>query len=157
MQLFHTSTREIQHPDISFSREYLDFGKGFYLTSIKSQAIDYGARFKLRGKQSILNEYNIEDNVVFEYRTKIFSRYDEEWLDFITSCRQEMDVSDWDVVIGPIADDKVFRTIDLYLSGDMGKEEALRRLDPLKPNHQLCIRNQEIINRELVFVKSEEL
>ncbi len=157
MQLFHTSPLIIERPDISFSRDYLDFGKGFYLTSMKEQAVEYGLRFKLRGKLSILNEYELLDKTIEDFKTKFFSHYNEEWLDFVAKCRRGEDDSDWDIIVGPIADDKVFRTIDLYFSGEMGKQEALRRLNPLKPNNQLCIRNQNVINQSLSFVKSEAL
>lgn len=157
MYLFHTSTQIIEHPDVAFSRDYLDFGKGFYLTSMREQAVEYGVRFKLRGKYSILNEFVFPDEYIENYKTKIFTHYNEEWLDFVAKCRRGEDDSVWDIVIGPIADDKVFRTIDLYFSGEMGKEEALRRLNPLKPNNQWCIRNQNVIEQRLLFIKSEQL
>ena len=49
MILYHTSSLEIQKPNVSFSRDRLDFGKGFYLTPLKEQAILYGQRFIKRG------------------------------------------------------------------------------------------------------------
>ncbi len=48
MKLYHCSYLSIELPDILHSRDYLDFGKGFYLTSIHEQAVFYGARFKRR-------------------------------------------------------------------------------------------------------------
>ena len=57
MILFHASNLSIKHPDTLHSRDYLDFGKGFYLTSLHEQAVKYGQRF-IRHKQSAwLNTY----------------------------------------------------------------------------------------------------
>lgn len=51
MILYHTSSLEIQKPNVSFSRDRLDFGKGLYLTPLKEQAILYGQRFIKRGEE----------------------------------------------------------------------------------------------------------
>ena len=48
-------------------------------------------------------------------------------------------------------------TIDLYFSCNISKDEALRRLVFIHPNHQICILNQEVINRHLRFIKAEEI
>ena len=56
------------------------------------------------------------------------------------SCRKGKDTTDYDVVIGGIANDKIFKTIDLYFTGDISKEEALNRLKYEKPNNQYCLR-----------------
>jgi hypothetical protein len=52
---------------------------------------------------------------------------------------------------------RCFNTIDLYFSGNISKDEALRRLVFIHPNHQICILNQEVINRHLRFIKAEEI
>lgn len=49
-----------------------------------------------------------------------FETYNEEWLDFVNECRSGRIQEDWDIVRGGIANDKVFRTLDLYFSGDIG-------------------------------------
>ena len=62
MKLYHSSTVVVEHPDLKHSRDCLDFGKGFYLTSLKEQAIRYAERFLLRGQTAFLNKYEIEEN-----------------------------------------------------------------------------------------------
>ncbi len=57
MKLYHASTVRVEHPDVQHSRPNLDFGCGFYLTSMRSQAENYAERFKRRGKTAVLNEY----------------------------------------------------------------------------------------------------
>lgn len=66
-------------------------------------------------------------------------------------------VEEADVVIGGVANDKVFNTIELYFEGLIEQDEAIKRLRYEKPNLQICIRNQKIIERYLRFVESEEL
>lgn len=61
MKLYHASTVEVVFPDIVHSRKYLDFGRGFYLTSIKEQAIKYGERFLRRGKTATLIDEGVAD------------------------------------------------------------------------------------------------
>lgn len=53
MIVYHGSYCLVQNPNISFSREALDFGKGFYVTGIKEQAVNWTTKFKRRGKKGI--------------------------------------------------------------------------------------------------------
>ena len=116
----------------------------------------YGARFTNRGKEAFLNTYELADDLS-KCKVIEFKRYDEAWLDFVTECRQGRIVGDYDVVIGGIANDKVFRTIDLFFAGDITKETALKRLVFEKVNHQICISNQEVIDRCLTYKSSIRL
>lgn len=155
MKLYHSSTVTVDNPDLEHSREYLDFGKGFYLTSMREQAILYAERFLLRGRPAVMNVYEIEEEFG-DLKVKVFDAYDEEWLDFVLACRQGNDTSDFDLVIGGIANDKIFKTIDLYFSGDITKDEALKRLKYEKPNNQYCCRTLKAIEL-LSFYISEEI
>lgn len=116
MKVYHTSTIEIINPDIIHSREGLDFGKGFYCTVLREQAEAYGLRFSLRGIPAILNEY-VLDSAYIESNVRQFVSYDEEWLDFIMANRQNQPVTGYEIIEGGVADDKIFRTIDLYQIG----------------------------------------
>lgn len=140
-----------------FSRDFLDFGRGFYLTTMRQQAVNYAERFRLRGKTAVLNEYLLDEAIYQNCKVKSFLHYDEEWLDFVMAGRNGEDTGDWDIVIGGIANDRVFRTIDLYFAGDMTKADALKKLIKEEPNNQICIRRQELIDRYLHFLSSKEL
>lgn len=59
MKLYHSSSVVVSQPDTTHSRDYLDFGKGFYLTSIYDQAVRYAERFKRRGRDAWLNTYEL--------------------------------------------------------------------------------------------------
>ena len=156
MILYHTSSLEITQPSVLYSRDRLDFGKGFYTTTLKEQAILYGQRFVKRGENAILNTYRLDD-VKANCKYKTFSAYDSEWLDYITACRKGLPHEEYDIIEGGIADDQVFNTLDLYLSGIYTKEQALAQLQYKKPNHQVCITSQVILDKYLHFVSSEKL
>lgn len=153
MELYHGSYCEIKNPNISYSRDSLDFGRGFYLTDIKKQAIEWVDRFIRRGKLGCINIYTINlDELNTIYKIKKFYSYDMEWLDFILDCRNgSKRYLDYDVIIGGIADDKVYNTIELYEFELITKDEALNRLKYHKPNNQICITNQEILDIYLKF------
>ncbi|MBF8982333.1 DUF3990 domain-containing protein [Lutibacter sp. B2] len=159
MIVYHGSYCLVDNPHVSFSRDALDFGKGFYVTGIEEQAINWTSKFKRRGKKGYLNIYTLPiERIKEDYKVKEFSTYNIEWLDFILECREESNIYlEYDMIIGGIADDRVYNTIELYKDQLIGKDEALRRLQYYKPNHQICISNQEIINRYLKYEESKEV
>ena len=156
MILYHTSTVEIRQPDLLHSRPRLDFGKGFYLTPICEQAERYGERFIRRGEEAIINVFLLDENRS-ECSHKIFTAYDGEWLDFVTACRKGLPHENYDIIEGGIADDQVFDTVDLYFSGVYTREQALAQLQYKKPNHQVCITSQHILDKYLHFQSSKRL
>ena len=109
MEVFHASTVQIDTPDIYHSRQYLDFGPGFYVTTMYDQAEKYANRFIRRGKAAFINVYDM-DIELSRWNPLTFHKYDEDWLDFVTECRAGHILGDYDIIIGGIADDKVFRT-----------------------------------------------
>ncbi len=157
MRLYHTSYQIISNPDTSHSRDKLDFGKGFYLTTIREQAIRYSLRFKRRNLEAYLNIYELDDDLS-TFNIKTFNHYDEEWLDYVALCRKgEITIPKYDAVSGGVANDKVFNTVDLYFAGLITKEEALGRLKYEKPNHQMCILNGEMLDRHLHFLTAKKV
>lgn len=157
MKVFHASKYIIESPDVKHSRDLLDFGKGFYLTSLVEQAKKYAQRFLFQGEKAYLNQYVLDENIRQDYKIKEFVGYNEEWLDFVSLCRLGKQTETYALVAGGIADDKVFNTVDLYFSGNLSKEEALKRLKFIQPNHQICILNQEILDKHLHFLKAVEI
>lgn len=150
MEVYHTSDVVIEYPDTMHSRKDLDFGVGFYFTSIRLQAEKYARRFHRRNKQAWMNVYDFSEDWN-GWKVKIFSEYDEEWLDFVMRCRSGEMVGDFDLIVGGIADDKVFDTVDLYTEALISKEEAIKRLAYIKPNIQYCIRTDAMLQQCLIF------
>lgn len=154
--LYHTSNQIVEHPDLQHSRRFLDFGVGFYLTPLREQAVHYGDRFKIAGSCAFLNTY-ILDFVEENFIHKRFEHYDEEWLEFVAANRLGLPTAHYDIVEGGIANDKVFNTVDLFFSGLITKEEALKRLLPMQPNWQICILNQTILDNYLHFQSQTQI
>lgn len=156
MKLYHSSKVIVESPDVAFSRDFLDFGKGFYLTKLEEQAQNYGVRFIRRLEEAWLNVYDFDFNPD-DWKVLIFDEYNVDWLKFVTDCRLGNDTSDYDLIIGGIANDKVIRTIDLYFSGEISAETAIGRLQFEKPNNQYCIRSQRMIEQCLKHSESKKL
>ena len=68
----------------------------------------------------------------------------------------EHSISDYDIVIGGVANDKVFNTVELYFDGLIDKNEALKRLRYEEPNLQICFRSMEALS-SLHFEGSEQI
>lgn len=158
MRIYHGSYIEIQKPDVTKSRNNVDFGKGFYTTPIKDQAIKWAKRFKKREGRSIVSIYEMDEIKLWkDFFVKEFSEYSDEWLDYILACRRGEDAEKFDVVIGGVANDKVFDTIELFFDGLIEKSVAIERLRYEKPNLQICFCSQAAIEECVTFIESEVL
>jgi hypothetical protein len=155
MRIYHGSYCIVEKPDISCSRTNTDFGKGFYTTTIKSQAEKWAMRFKKTRGTAAVSEYDVNE---FELRKNCsvleWTTYCEDWLDFIAECRRGGQGGSYGLVIGGIVNDDVFNTLTLYFKGLIDKKESIKRLSYEKPNIQYCFRNQFVIDTYLVFLGS---
>lgn len=155
MIVYHGSSQIIEAPDISFSKNYLDFGKGFYLTTFKKQAEKWAERKASRYRgEPIVNEYELSDDLS-SFSVLKFDNENEKWLDFVCSCRngQQLD-KNYDIIIGNVADDDVFKTIDMYVKGLWDRNRTIKELRYYKLNDQICIVKQEVLNKVLTFKKA---
>lgn len=157
MKLYHSSSVVVQQPDTYHSRKFLDFGRGFYLTSIYDQAVRYAQRFKRRGQQAWLNTYEFTLDNETQWKIIRFEAYDAQWLDFVAQCRDGNEVGDYDMIIGGIANDRVIITLDRYFANEISQEEALGLLRFEKPNIQYCIRSERMLQACLTYIESEQL
>ena len=142
MILYHGSCTEVSRPDLLHSRPNVDFGRGFYTTSIYEQAEKWCGRFRKKGRKGIISVYRLDEAAFGQLDVLRFESYNEEWLDFILNCRSGCDTSGYDIVYGGVANDKVFNTVELYLDQLIDKAEALKRLRYEKPNMQLALRTE---------------
>ena len=157
MILYHGSYIEIPAPDILHSRTNVDFGRGFYTTPLREQAEKWCMKFISRKRSGILSIYRFPESALAQCKVLKFESYSEEWLDFIMNCRTGQDTTDYDIVIGGVANDKVFNTIELYFDRLINKGEALSRLQYEQPNMQIAFRTQSVIDRFLTFEGSKAL
>lgn len=160
LTVYHGGTDIVQHPDCKRGRGKLDFGRGFYLTLMKDQAERWARQLEMRRNEPpVVNVYRLDkEKILKEYRCKILPAYDNEWLQFIIKCRTGYDsFIDYDYIEGGIADDRVIDSINLYLQGYLSVAETLGRLARYIPNNQICLLNQELTDKYLIYVRTEEL
>lgn len=157
MILYHGSHLEIQTPDLIHSRKNVDFGCGFYTTPLYDQAVKWCEKYKRRGKSGIVSRYSFDEEAYQKFKILKFEIYSEEWLDFILKCRTGNDRTDYDIVIGGVANDKVFNTVELYFDNLIDKGEAISRLRYEKPNLQVCFRTQKVLDEYLHYEGSEKI
>lgn len=158
MIVYHGTTETIEKPDVKHSKKYLDFGKGFYLTTFEEQAKKWAVRKSMRqGKSAIVNVYEMKDNLE-NYRVLSFKKENGKWLDFVCACRKGENLNiDYDIIIGNVADDDVFKTVDMYFRGLWDKKKVLEELRYYKMNNQICIVNQAVLEQILIFQESYEV
>lgn len=158
MIVYHGTTEIIEKPDVNHSKKYLDFGKGFYLTTYEDQAKKWAVRKGMRQeKAGVVNVYELEERWE-NCQVLSFEKENEKWLDFVCACRKGEPLNkDYDIIIGNVADDDVFKTVDMYFRGLWDKEKVLGELRYYKMNNQICITNQETLDRVLKFQKAYEV
>ena len=158
MTLYHGSYTMVKTPLANAGRRNLDFGKGFSVTNLKSQAEKWalvvGGR-RNDNDEGVVSVYEFDESVMASYNVLRFPDYDIKWLDFVVANRNGEDAAQgYDAVEGGVANDQVIDTIEDYEMGRITAEQALAQLRFKKPNHQLCIRNQEILDKHLHFRES---
>ena len=150
MILFHGSTDLVDKPEIRVSEAYLDFGTGFYTTTSYEQA-ERWARIKMRRKNVAVGYVSVYE---FDYEAAIrsfsikqFTQADMEWITFVSANRNgEKVTGDFDMHIGPVADDNVYRSIRLFETGILDAEETVKRLKTELLHDQWTMHTQEILS-----------
>ncbi len=141
MNIYHGSDVIVDKPMVLKSNRLLDFGTGFYTTSNKEQAIRWAKKVSLRNnsKNKYLSIYQFDIEKAKEKLHIIeYLHANGEWLDFITANRRGRDISsEYDIIIGPVADDNVYSTVKLFETGILNKEEAIKRLKVVKLYDQI--------------------
>ena len=135
MILYHGSNTSIDKIDLNQSRPNKDFGKGFYLSDNEEQALQM-ARFKSLtfGGNPIITKFEFDTAILSptDLRIKVFHEYSEEWADFVLANREGKNTEQYDIVYGPIANDKVGLQIRKLNDGTIDKVEFLNRLKYMK-------------------------
>ena len=135
MILYHGSNITIEQIDLSKSKPNKDFGQGFYLSEDENQANEM-ARFKsmLLGGTPTVSKFEFDESIMGKdvLKIKVFNGYSEEWADFVFANREGKQVEKFDVIYGPIANDKVGLQIRKLKDGSIDKKEFLNRLKYMK-------------------------
>ena len=157
MICYHGSDTVVDAPGILEAKRPLDFGGGFYVTSNKEQAVAWAKRVAYRNnsEKHYVNVYEFDlakaeqESVVIK-----FEKADEDWLDFICANRSGKETFDYDIVIGPVADDRVYRVVILFENGDIDKELAIKRLKTEALSNQILFHTEKALEF-LNFIEAE--
>lgn len=138
MILYHGSNVGIDRIDLSKSRPFKDFGKAFYLSANEQQAWERAyAAMTMWGGVPIVSEFEFDERLMESGQLKVlkFESYTETWADFIFANRDRRKPvfsHDYDIVYGPIANDKVGEQVALFKGGYISKERFLRKLQLMR-------------------------
>ena len=158
MILYHGSDVIVKTPNVEYSTRNLDFGKGFYTTSIKEQAEIWARRKALlnNAKNGFISVFKAD----FKNDLRILDLTNdlEAWIDFVCECRSGADIyRNYDIIIGKVADDKVFKVVDMYKDKIWDKARALQEIKVYETYNQIVFISQNALNESLRFESSFEV
>lgn len=158
MILYHGSNMIVERPKLIQQNRFLDFGYGFYTTTNYNQAESFAKKVVVRrGGKPIVNLYQFDEDLFVGLSVKKFSLPNEEWLDFVTEHRNgTYDKEQYDIIIGPVANDDVYRTLQVYQAGLLTKEQALEALKVKKLFNQYVFATKETLEL-LKFIEAKEV
>lgn len=152
MILYHGSNTDIQVIDLAKSLRHKDFGRGFYLTPDKTTA-ERMAKKKARlfgGNATLISYFFDEKALESDLNIKVFpERASEDWLLFVDANRDRKNISsvhNYDIVIGPIADDGVVLQLTNYHEGIYPPEQAAKMLQDRFLDHQYYFGSEKAIS-----------
>ena len=161
MRLYHGSTMTVRKPTARRCREKTDFGKGFYTTTSPEQAEKWARIKKNRAgakkeARAVVSVFEFDDSMLnnSQYKTMHFDGATAEWLDFVVANRRGGS-HNFDMIMEPVANDKLYATISLYENGTLGVNAAIEQLNTHTLFDQLSFHNESAC-RLLTFVESYE-
>jgi len=156
MNFYHGTDQIITVIDFGKSRLRTDFGRGFYLSDKLVNAQDWAIDKPTKLGIPTVMRYEIDDAIFHDAHLKRL-RFDKptiEWLNFVRDNRrkstpgvskQELRHS-YDLVIGPIADDKVAIAVDRYCRGVLSAEETLLEIRTIRDVSQLSLHSPQTLS-----------
>lgn len=136
--LFHGSNQIVEKPVLKDRGFTKDFGYGFYLTEIATQAVKWAKTKARRSGSPFLNAYRFDEQAYEDLNVLRFPEMTEEWLDFIVDCRNGKS-HDYDLVEGPMANDEIYNYITDFLNGTISRSDFWVLIRFRYPTHQLVI------------------
>ncbi len=139
MVIYHGSNVTVEEPQILAPNRYLDFGTGFYTTTNFDQALNFAGKVTMRKKcgRSTVNIYELDERIFAKANILKFDTADEAWLDFVSDNRSGVASHEqYDLIIGPVANDDVYQTFILYSAGIYTKEQTIEALKVKKLYNQ---------------------
>ena len=158
MILYHGSIEIVENPEIRIPSRSLDYGYGFYTTTSLKQAEDWVKR-KLNTNTPVgyVNIYEFDENLIKSLNALLFDSPTEEWVDFVMNNRTNKDFNhDFDVVYGPVANDKVYAAFALYEGGIIDKQNLISELKAYKLVDQYLFHTDKAL-QTVKFIEAKEV
>ncbi len=159
MKLYHGSLEQVIEPEIRESDHTLDYGKGFYTTTSEKQAENWVKRKakEVNVRKGYVNVFEFDDSVLRKMNCLIFSKPTEDWVDFVHKNRTDKKFHhDYDIVYGPVANDRVYAAFALYEGGILSKEELIKELRTYKLVDQYLFHTSSAL-QHLSFIEAKEV
>ena len=159
MILYHGSLERITAPEIREPNRTLDYGAGFYATTSFEQAEEW-VRRRMRealADKGYVNEYALNTKLLDHLNCLFFESPTEEWLDFVIKNRTQRGFThDYDVVYGPVANDKVYAAFALYEGGLLSKQNLIAELKTYKLVDQYLFHTPKALEA-ISYIKATEI
>lgn len=157
MKLYHGSIVSVKNPNLRQGRPNTDYGKGFYTTVDFDQAVRWARirRDRVGGGKAVVSVYEVDDDILQkkDFRIMEYNGATKEWLDFVVANRRYAALHDYDIVLGPVANDNLYATISLYENGELSAEAAVVQLKTHILFNQVSFHTERALS-QLNFVES---
>ena len=159
MKIYHGSIEKVESPEIRESNRTLDYGQGFYTTTSYEQAEAWVRRRmnEKRASRGYVCVYELDERALQNLNTHIFDQPTEEWVDFVMQNRtQKGYVHEFDIVYGPVANDRVYAAFALYEGGLINKQALIAELKAYKLVDQYLFHTEKAL-QALTFIEAKEV
>jgi len=160
MRIYHGSTVAVRQPSLRYGRANTDFGKGFDTTTDMEQAARWALIRKERAKtgKAIVSVYEIDDAILADSILNIMQYHGatEEWLNFVVANRRGAPLHSFDIVLGPVANDRLYTTISMFENGELSVEAAIVQLNTHTLYDQVAFHTHKALSL-VHFVKTIEV
>lgn len=159
MKLYHGSLEIVQVPEIRKANRTLDYGSGFYTTTSFEQAEAWVKRRmdEAQSDKGYVNVYSIPEVFPSALRQLVFQTPTEERVDFVMRNRTEKGhVHNYDIVYGPVANDRVYAAFALYEGGLLNKQDLIKELKAYKLVDQYLFHTEAAL-QTLTFIEAKEV
>ena len=159
MKIYHGSIEKVESPEIRESNRTLDYGRGFYTTTSYEQAEAWVRRRmnEKRFSHGYVCVYELDESALQNLNTLIFEQPTEEWVDFVMKNRtQKGYVHEFDLVYGPVANDRVYAAFALYEGGLINKQALIAELKAYKLVDQYLFHTEKAL-QALTFIEAKEV
>ena len=159
MKIYHGSLEKVVEPEIREPNRPLDYGSGFYTTTSEEQATAWVLR-RMKEKNTMrgfVNVYEFQEEKAKMLKMLVFDKPTESWVDFVMANRtQKGYVHEYDIVYGPVANDRVYLAFALYESGVLSKQNLIAELKTYKLVDQYLFHTEHSL-KCMTFIEAKEV